>query len=603
VLGGVKVGTGLAISSGVLSVSYGAAAGTACVGNDSRLSDSRAPTAHALDGALHTISGKTAGQVLVATGATTFGFVTVSGDATLSGTGALTLPTLLTAGSAGSATSVPTLTWDAKGRLTAVGSAAISIPHTQINDWSTATAGYLTTVLGDVASRGANIVYAGPNGSAGPATFRSLVYQDIPGYTRLFGNIDPNGFTIPQENANAIGWNRAAGNGEFDFITNRTNLAGGFNWYSVLNGVWSTAMTLSSGGTLYAVASVNAPTLYEGGIALSSKYLQSNQSISLTGAVTGWGTTSIATSFANTHLAGINQELATTSSPTFANATIHGAQYTVNSGASNFAAIYGSATDIRHLAYTWALDGSYNYINASNTVNLDINGVDLIALTSTAFAVTPASTFTGLITANGGISGNLTGHASLDIPLTGSSAITGALVSSSAATFADITANSDLHVNGMIYIGGSMMWGLSNTLFIGSASNNIHIDTVNNAFTTSMPTTIHATLTANLLYSTGDVVLDGKFRPAVNTQSASYTITSSDQGKIVVSNSQLNLPESGIPTGFWCIVNWHVGGGGVKFGPTTSGTNWYLRGASITTGTSSRFSGIVSWDGYTWVAG
>jgi hypothetical protein len=42
--------------------------------SDSRLSDSRIPTAHTLDGALHTISGKTAGHFLKALSATTFGF-------------------------------------------------------------------------------------------------------------------------------------------------------------------------------------------------------------------------------------------------------------------------------------------------------------------------------------------------------------------------------------------------------------------------------------------------------------------------------------------------------------------------------------------------
>ena len=315
-------------------------------------------------------SASTTGNAATSTKLATARTISMTGDGTWStsfdgsanATGTLTLATLLTAGSAGSATAVPTLTWDAKGRLTAVGSAAISISHSQINDWSTATAGYLTTVLGDVASRGANIVYAGPNGSAGPATFRSLVYQDIPGYTRLFGNIDPNGFTIPQENVNAIGWNRTAGNGEFDFITNRTNLAGGFNWYSVLNGVWSTAMTLSSSGALYATASLSAPTIYESGTSLSSKYLgisasiphtqisdwstatssflTANQSISLTGAVTGSGTTTIATSFANTHLAGINQDLTTTSSPTFTTVTAN-----LTGTASNASALGGVAAD------------------------------------------------------------------------------------------------------------------------------------------------------------------------------------------------------------------------------------------------------------------
>ena len=46
-LGHVKAGTGLSASSGVLSVKYGTASGTACAGNDSRLSDNRTPKSHA----------------------------------------------------------------------------------------------------------------------------------------------------------------------------------------------------------------------------------------------------------------------------------------------------------------------------------------------------------------------------------------------------------------------------------------------------------------------------------------------------------------------------------------------------------------------------
>ena len=84
--------TGLTVTGNTITVSYGTTAGTACVGNDSRLSDSRTPTAHVLDGALHTISGKTAGQVMIATAATTYGFVTFSGDiSSISAAGAVTI--------------------------------------------------------------------------------------------------------------------------------------------------------------------------------------------------------------------------------------------------------------------------------------------------------------------------------------------------------------------------------------------------------------------------------------------------------------------------------------------------------------------------------
>ena len=47
ILGHVKTGTGITNSSGTISVSYGTTAGTACQGNDSRLSDSRTPKSHA----------------------------------------------------------------------------------------------------------------------------------------------------------------------------------------------------------------------------------------------------------------------------------------------------------------------------------------------------------------------------------------------------------------------------------------------------------------------------------------------------------------------------------------------------------------------------
>jgi len=116
-----------------ISALAGTSSSSFCIGNDSRLSNSRTPTAHALDGALHTISGKTAGQVLLATSAATFAFTTISGDATLSGAGALTLAsTAVTAGSYGSTTQVGTFTVDAKGRLTAAANASVAFPVTSV---------------------------------------------------------------------------------------------------------------------------------------------------------------------------------------------------------------------------------------------------------------------------------------------------------------------------------------------------------------------------------------------------------------------------------------------------------------------------------------
>jgi len=44
--GHLRVGTGLSVATGTVSVSYGTTGTTACVGNDSRLSDARTPTSH-----------------------------------------------------------------------------------------------------------------------------------------------------------------------------------------------------------------------------------------------------------------------------------------------------------------------------------------------------------------------------------------------------------------------------------------------------------------------------------------------------------------------------------------------------------------------------
>jgi hypothetical protein len=59
--GALIIGTGLSVASGTASVTYGATAGTSCQGNDSRLSDSRTPTAH-----VHTAADITTGTIAIA---------------------------------------------------------------------------------------------------------------------------------------------------------------------------------------------------------------------------------------------------------------------------------------------------------------------------------------------------------------------------------------------------------------------------------------------------------------------------------------------------------------------------------------------------------
>ena len=85
-LGPMIVGTGLAVASGTVSVSYGTSSSTACVGNDARLSDARTPTSHThgnitSSGAI----GSTADKVAVTTTGGVVTTATIGSGLSLSG--------------------------------------------------------------------------------------------------------------------------------------------------------------------------------------------------------------------------------------------------------------------------------------------------------------------------------------------------------------------------------------------------------------------------------------------------------------------------------------------------------------------------------------
>jgi hypothetical protein len=84
---GISVGTGLATSGGALVVSYGTTSGTACQGNDSRLSDQRVPT----DGSVTTAKiadGAVTAAKIASNQAVTF--LNVTASAMIGGTGGVT---------------------------------------------------------------------------------------------------------------------------------------------------------------------------------------------------------------------------------------------------------------------------------------------------------------------------------------------------------------------------------------------------------------------------------------------------------------------------------------------------------------------------------
>lgn len=157
VVGGTGLTGGTITSTGTLAVSYGTTSGTAAQGNDARLSDSRIPTGAAggdLDGTypgptlaevttaqsnigsgtqVPVISVDAKGRVTalssVAVSAPTDAITALTGDVTAAGPGSATsaLATITTAQTnIGSSTTVPIISVDAKGRVTALGSTPIS---------------------------------------------------------------------------------------------------------------------------------------------------------------------------------------------------------------------------------------------------------------------------------------------------------------------------------------------------------------------------------------------------------------------------------------------------------------------------------------------
>lgn len=165
------------------------------------------------------LSGTANGQMLVWDNDTsTWNIVAMSGDGTLSKAGALTLINRLTAGSAGSATTVPVITWNAKGFLTAVTTATISgtVPDgttSQILIWS-GTAWVARTASGDLTNNStgtftlASIISAS---SAGSATQVPVITWDAKGRLTVVSTATITG-TVP--NGSSAGqilyWNGSA---------------------------------------------------------------------------------------------------------------------------------------------------------------------------------------------------------------------------------------------------------------------------------------------------------------------------------------------------------------------------------------------------------
>jgi hypothetical protein len=172
--------TGLTVGSltGLLRATAGVLSGGAPVSLSTEVTGTLSPP----NGGTGLTSSGSSGNLLVSDGSG-FQSETMSGDATLSSLGALTLKNTGAAGTYGSASAVPVLTTDAQGRVTGVTNTSIAISASAI------TSGVLPIANGGtgVVSASANTVFAGPTtGSAAAPSFRSLVANDIPSLSGVY---------------------------------------------------------------------------------------------------------------------------------------------------------------------------------------------------------------------------------------------------------------------------------------------------------------------------------------------------------------------------------------------------------------------------------
>lgn len=194
--------------------------------------------------------------------------ITLSGDATGSGTTAIAVTLANSGATAGTYTKV---TVDAKGRVTVGASLASSDVTTAL--------GY--TPLNPTTSQTANFVYAAPNGAAGAPTFRALVAADIPALSYA-----------PTAGSTSITTLGTIGTGTWQgSIISPTYGGTGIN-----NGTRTLAVQTNSGTVQFSAVGT---TLTVSANASISGTNTGDQTITLTGDVTGSGTSSFAATLAN----------------------------------------------------------------------------------------------------------------------------------------------------------------------------------------------------------------------------------------------------------------------------------------------------------------
>lgn len=317
VLGGVKTGTGVSINAttGVLSVNYGTTSTTACVGNDSRLSNARTPTAHnqtwstitstpttlsgygisstdtmfdtkyASSSHTHTIADITSLQTSLDSKLTATITTPASGNvvryngtswvnAQLSYNDLSNLPSLFTQATA------DTLYQSKDADLTAIGALSGSsglLKKTAVDTWTLDTTSYQTAF----GTQNKNLIYASSSTTDGQLpSFRSLVNADLP--TTITSKFVQNSASItPTTTAGDQTTNVTIGTNQMFYLTfasiagNQTNHT--LNFSAMSDGeVYQVQMTQS---TTYKVTNIKVQI---GGVATNVKFASGDFVLSTT---------------------------------------------------------------------------------------------------------------------------------------------------------------------------------------------------------------------------------------------------------------------------------------------------------------------------------